>query len=447
MNMSFPLRASEAPPSPRLFISELASRIGERVTLCGWVTAVRCGKDIAFLELSDRSGKIQLVERVADLPLCKPTIQSAVRAVGIVVASPGSRYGEFEVQAQSVEILGLADNPLPPLADAERRFDSRHLDLREPQRRLIFEVQASFLAAAREFLAEEGFLEIHTPKITSGGSESGAAVFHLPYFSEQAYLVQSPQFYVQLAMAAGFDRVFEVGPSFRAEETQTHRHATEFTSLDVELSWIANHHDLMELEERLLRHSLLHVANVHGPAIEREFGARLQLSLEPFPRIDYADALAIAGEAQPDGQGRLSHRAEQALSKYCLERFGQSFVFITDYPSDERSFYTMRECPADRGRDGRTRSFDLLWRGIEITSGCQREHRHGQLCDQMQAAGIEPHILANYLEPFYLPMFRHGCPPHGGFGLGVNRLLMVMLGQSSIAETSFAYRGPRRLRP
>ncbi|MDY1007356.1 MULTISPECIES: aspartate--tRNA(Asn) ligase [unclassified Sphingomonas] len=439
MNLPFTPEAVTARPL-RSLIGDLSKFTGQQVKVCGWISSARRGRDIDFWSVRDRSGTVQIVRRGADrldVPL-----ESAVQVTGRLVANPAGRYGGQEIHAETIEVVARAEIS-PAGSDTNDRFDRRHLDLRVPERLLIFDVATTFLAAARKFLVEGGFLEIQTPKITAGGSESGAAVFHLPYFGESACLVQSPQFYVQLAMAAGFDRVFEVGPSFRAEEVETHRHATEFTSLDVEMSWIESHHELMDLEEDLLRHALVAVEQIHGAAIERAFGVKVQPPSAPIPRISYADALGIVGEAQPGGQRRMTQRAEQALCKYYQELYGQSFVFVTDFPQSERSFYTMRT--AEKALEGR--SFDLLWRGLEVSSGCQREHRYEPLVEQTRQAGIEAALLERYLNPFYFPMFQHGCPTHGGFGLGINRLLMVLLGQSSIGETSFVYRSPTRFRP
>jgi aspartyl-tRNA synthetase len=302
----------------------------------------------------------------------------------------------------------------------------------------VFDVQTTLEAAVRGFLLRAGFVEIHTPKITAGGSESGATVFELPYFGERACLAQSPQFYMQMAMAAGFDRVFEVGPVFRAEGGVTNRHATEFTCIDVELSWIDSHEELMTLEEDLLRHALTAVRDTHGAEIERCFGVPVEVPEAPVPRLPLSLARELSGDASDNG--RLSHRAEQILSKHAREQSGHSWVFITDYPGEDRPFYTMREGAGSR-------SFDLLWRGVEITSGCQREHRYHLLRAQVTEPGLASDSLSGYLEAYYFEMFRTGCPPHGGFGIGLNRLLMSLLGHSSIRDTSFVFRGPGRFVP
>jgi aspartyl/asparaginyl-tRNA synthetase len=288
----------------------------------------------------------------------------------------------------------------------------------------------------RAFCFEQGLYELHSPKLSGGGSESGATTFEVEYFGATATLVQSAQFYMQMAMAAGFDRVFEIGPVFRNESGVTARHATEFTIAHFELSWIDSHEDLMQFEQELLRAVLAAVADAHGDEVERVLGVPIEAVPDRIPRVSLADTPNLTGESGV----HLLGKAEQALSKQAQQEHGTSFVFLTDYPADARPFYTMRE-------GAFSRSFDLLWRGIELTSGGQREHRHEVLREQIADAGMSPEAVAEYLEPYFLEMFRHGCPPHGGFGIGINRLLMAMLGQPSIREASYVFRGPGRLFP
>jgi aspartyl/asparaginyl-tRNA synthetase len=242
-------------------------------------------------------------------------------------------------------------------------------------------------------------------------------------------------------MAAGFDRVFEVGPVFRNEAGVTPRHATEFTIAHFELSWIDSHEDLMRFEQELLRAALGAVRERHGDEIERVFGVPVDEVPASIPRVSLADAPSLAGGSLTGESGaHLLGKAEQALSKHAQREHGTSFVFLTDYPADARPFYTMRE-------GAFSRSFDLLWRGIELTSGGQREHRYDVLRAQVADAGMPEEAVASYLEPYFLEMFRFGCPPHGGFGIGLNRLLMALLGLPSIREASYVFRGPGRFVP
>jgi aspartyl/asparaginyl-tRNA synthetase len=316
-----------------------------------------------------------------------------------------------------------------------------------PDRFAVFDVRATVEAAAQELLAEEGFVGIRTPKITGGGSESGASVFELPYFGDTACLVQSVQFYAQMAIGGGFDRVYEIGPVFRAENSLSNRHATEFTVLHVELAWPDSHETLMAIEEELVRQMLERVAERHGEQIVEHFGMPVRGFAEPIPRIPLREALALLGEAASDPDAdQLTARDERALGKLVHQQHGHDFVFVTDFPQSARPFYTMAEGEGDGDGSALTRSFDLLWRGVEITSGAQREHRHDRLRaqaeEQLGAAALE-----GYLDPYFLEMFRYGCPPHGGFGLGIDRFVMILLGEASLGETSLFFRGPERFMP
>jgi aspartyl-tRNA synthetase len=256
-----------------------------------------------------------------------------------------------------------------------------------------------------------------------------------------AYLAQSPQFYKQMAIAGGIDRVFEVGPVFRAEPSFTSRHATEFTGVDVEMAWIDGVEDVMAFEERMLAHVLDRVKAVHGEAVAEHFGTEIAPPSLPFPRITMSDALAQLREGGWDPEGTredLDPEGERALSALIRERYGHEFVFVTHFPIGARPFYHLR--PADD--PAVTESFDLLWNGIEVTTGAQREHRYDVLCKQALEKGIDLDSLESYLN-----CFRFGVPPHGGFGLGLNRLLMIMLNLDSIREATFLFRGPNRLEP
>ncbi len=294
----------------------------------------------------------------------------------------------------------------------------------------------------RDYWSKEGFIEIHTPKLMGSASESGAELFKVEYFERQAYLAQSPQFYKQMAMAAGFGKVFEIGPVFRANPSFTSRHDTEFTSVDVELAWIDSHEDVMRFEEGWLAHVLGVVKDVFGGGIEKTFDTEVIVPALPFPRVTLEQAkemLREAGHESVPGPGHdLDPPSERALSALIKERDGHEFAFVTDYPTTVRPFYHMRH-PEDPSL---TRSFDLLWRGIELTTGAQREHRYEQLLAQAADKGVEAGPIQ-----YYLDFFRYGAPPHGGFGFGLTRLLMQLLNQENVREVTFLYRGPNRLEP
>lgn len=433
----------------RTLIEELPGKVGEQVRIRGWVHTVRDQKRMQFVIVRDETGLAQVVLSKEEEPselneaVSALTAESAVTITGMVAADERVKLGGLELKLEGLEVDSLAEPEVPIAPDSalDKRIDWRYLDLRRPDRKLIFEVQTTTEHAMRDFWRKEGFIEIHTPKFMGSASESGAELFKVEYFETQAYLAQSPQFYKQMAMAAGFGKVFEVGPVFRANPSFTSRHDTEFTSVDVELSWIESHEDVMAFEERWLAHVLAAVKEVHGGAIEETFATELVVPTVPFPRVTLEDAkqmLRDAGHEAPGVGHDLDPPSERAFSALIKEQQGHEFAFVTDYPTTVRPFYHMRH-PEDPTL---TKSFDLLWRGIELTTGAQREHRYEQLLAQAADKKVD-------VEPiqYYLNFFRFGAPPHGGFGFGLTRLLMQMLGQENVREVTFLYRGPHRLEP
>lgn len=437
----------------RTFIADLRQHIGEEVKIQGWLQVLRDQKKMQFLVIRDTTGAAQvafwkgndaaLAERISAL-----TTESALTITGSVVDNPVVKLGGLEIQLQTVEVNNLAENPLPfePYGDTlpqlDFRQDWRSIDLRRKENLLLFQVQTTAEAAMREFWVNNRFIEIHTPKIISTPSESGAELFTIDYFERKAYLAQSPQFYKQMAMSAGFERVFEFGPVFRADPSFTSRHMTEFTGVDMEISWIETHEDVMAMQERWLQFVYQRVKDVHGEQIREMFGHEMIVPTLPFPRIPMAEAVEILksrGYQLPaDKKGDIDPGGEREIAAYVMEKYNHEFVFLTDWPIAVRPFYHMRH----PDNPGLTRSYDLIACGLEITTGAQREHRPDILAKQALEKGL-------HLEPiqFYLDFFRYGCPPHGGFGLGLSRLLMVMLGLNNIRETVFLFRGPTRLTP
>ena len=434
----------------RTLIGELSAHVGEQVSIRGWVQVVRDQKRMQFLVVRDESGQAQAVlgkeEQPSELNEAISTLaaESAVTVTGTVVADERVKLGGLELQLDGLTVDSPAEPELPIAADSalDKRIDWRYLDLRRPDRRLIFEVQSTVEHAMREFWREQGFIEIHTPKMMGSASESGAELFKVEYFERMAYLAQSPQFYKQMAMAAGFGKVFEIGPVFRANPSFTSRHDTEFTSVDVELSWIDSHEDVMAFEESWLAYVLGVVKEAHGAEIEATFGVEVVAPALPFPRVTLEQAKEMLRESGHDsvpGPGHdLDPPSERALSALVKEKHGHEFTFVTDYPTTVRPFYHMRHLDDPT----LTRSFDLLWRGIELTTGAQREHRYEQLLAQAADKGVETDSIQ-----YYLDFFRFGAPPHGGFGFGLTRLLMQLLGQENVREVTFLYRGPNRLEP
>lgn len=433
----------------RTLIEELPGKVGEQVSIRGWVQTVRDQKRMQFVIVRDETGLAQVALAKREPPselneaVSALTAESAVTVMGTAVADERVKLGGLELKLEGLQVDSLAEPEVPIAPDSalDKRIDWRYLDLRRPDRRLIFQVQSTAEHAMRELWRGEGFIELHTPKLMGSASESGAELFKVEYFDRVAFLAQSPQFYKQMAMAAGFGRVFEVGPVFRANPSFTSRHDTEFTSVDVEISWIDSHEDVMAFEERWLAHVLAAVKDTHGQLIEETFQTELVVPSLPFPRVTLEDAKQLLRDAGHDAPGAghdLDPPSERALSALIKEQAGHEFAFVTDYPTTLRPFYHMRhpENPT------LTRSFDLLWKGIELTTGAQREHRYEQLLAQAADKNVDVGPIQ-----YYLNFFRFGAPPHGGFGFGLTRLLMQMLGQENVREVTFLYRGPHRLEP
>lgn len=439
----------------RTLISDIAKHAGDQVVICGHVKKLRDQKTMQFVILKDRTGAVQLtLPKTPDVsPLNKLVSQlsneSAIEVVGIVHQNDSVSLGGFEILLEKVEVLAPAEQPLPidisekSDTSLDKRMDWRFLDLRRQENFLVFQTQTVVEMAMREFWLSENFLEIHSPKLMGTPSESGAELFSLEYFGQTAYLAQSPQFYKQMAMAAGFDRVFEIGPVFRANPSFTSRHDTEFTSVDVEISWIKSHADVMALEEKWLQHILWRVKKDLGDKILSTFGINVTVPTLPFPKVPMNEAVRILREEMnyvppPETKGDLDPQGERLLCKYFQEKTGHEFVFVTDYPVSVRPFYHMRyeEDPT------KTKSFDLLWKGLEVTTGAQREHRYEILKKQALEKGLNTEPIQ-----YYLDFFKYGCPPHGGYGFGLTRMLMILLNKSNVREVTYLYRGPNRLNP
>ena len=426
----------------RTLIARLTNGQGARIQ--GFVENVRVKKTMIFFVVADRSGRVQAtVDRAAQPEAAEAaavlTVGSSVTVEGRLQENAFVKLGGVEFIPERIVTDSLAA-PMPLTADApiDVRMDYRWLDLRGEKERLIFEAQTCLCAAMREFLLGKDFLEIHSPKLIAAASESGADVFEVQYFDRNAYLAQSPQFYKQMAMAAGFERIFETGPVFRAEKSYTNRHTTEFTGFDVEFAFIDSFEDVMQLEAEMLTFALKRVQARCGEAIERLFGLPVVVPKLPFPVIGlpelYRELEKRYGFVVPEAErGDTSTEAERLAGRFAEEEFGHEFLFITDFSADKRAFYHMR-------KNGVPQGYDLLWRGTEITTGAQREHRYEILRQQAEERGLGDDVR------FYLEFFRYGCPPHGGFGLGLDRLTMLLTG-TAIKEAMFLFRGPNRLTP
>jgi len=434
-------------------IGSLRQKISQNVKIQGWLETLRDQKKMQFLILRDRTGLVQAAlwrpgnPDLAD-QVSKLNVESALTITGKVVDNPVVKLGGLEIQLETLQVENAADSPLPidPFAEAQAsqdlRMDWRYLDLRRKENLLIFQIETTVEMAMRQYWVEHDFIEMQSPKIMGSPSESGAELFEMIYFDRKAYLSQSPQFFKQMAMAAGWERVFEIGPVFRADPSFTSRHMTEFTGVDMEMSWIDSHEDVMAFMEGWLQYIYQQVKDKYDAELKQYFKRDLPVPSLPFPRITMADALVILKEKgytpPPEKKGDIDPAGERLLGQYIKEKYGHEFVFLTDWPISVRPFYHMR-LPENPGL---TRSFDLIATGLEITTGAQREHRYNVLLKQAEEKGLGPEPIQ-----FYLDFFRYGCPPHGGFGLGLARTMMVLLGLPNIREAVYLFRGPNRLSP
>jgi aspartyl-tRNA synthetase len=425
------------------------------VTVSGWVDVVRDQKKVQFVVLRDESGAVQLVHPrlpAAEDGTAAPdaiaetisglSLGSFITITGELKHDERVKLGGIEVKIGGVEVstVALPETPIAADSSVDKRMDWRFLDLRQPKNALIFRIQTTLEHAFRTYWIERGYVELHTPKLMATPSESNAELFKVEYFETEAFLSQSPQFFKQMAQSAGFGAIFEIGPVFRADPSFTSRHATEFTGVDAEISWIDSHEDVMRMQEELLVAGLTAVKERHGAEIEEHFGVEVTVPTLPFPRIPLREArklVAERGYVVPRADEDMDPEGERQIAAYVKETYGHEFVFLTDYPADIRPFYHMRDAET-----GLTKSYDLIWNGVEITTGAQREHRVEVLEVQAREKGLDPEELS-----FYLDFFRYGVPPHGGFGMGLARVLMLLLHEASIREVTYLFRGPTRLAP
>lgn len=427
----------------RVLTSELPAQVGRYVTVQGWTHKFRRLGGVGFLLMRDRSGVVQCVLEGA---LADQTITSeSVVAITGKVVEQSKAPGGLEVRAESVEVISQAMAPLPfeinkngLTAGLESILDHRVLSLRQSKNHGIFQVQATLAGAFREHLAAHGFTQIFTPKIVATGTEGGSNLFPIHYFDQKAYLAQSPQFYKQMMVGAGYERVFEIAPVYRAEEHNTSRHLNEYTSLDVEMGFIESEHDLMDLEVNLLRHMFGKVAGECAPVLEA-FGVEAP-AVGEIPRIPMAQAQEILvrkyGKISPKGD--LDPEGERLICQHVAQSGDAALVFVTRYPREVRPMYAM-PAPED---ESLTASFDLLMNGLEVTTGGQRIHHPAMLEASLRSRGMNPEGFSHYLELFQL-----GMPPHGGFAIGLERLTARLLGLANIREATAFPRDRTRLTP
>lgn len=436
----------------RTLIKDTVNKIGTTVLLKGWVQTRRDHGKIVFLDVRDRSGLVQVVATAKIAAKVSKewivSIRGPVRLRPKNLINDKLPTGTIEAEAKEIQILSASGSDFPISmdeysdneSDQQIRLDWRFLDLRHPKKKLVFEVWTAMEQGFRDYWIKNDYIEIHSPKFISAASESGAELFEVKYFDRKAYLAQSPQFYKQMAMAAGFERVFEVGPVFRANPSFTSRHDTEFTMYDLEIAFVESHLDVIVEEEKAIVHALKQIKEKYGDAINQQYDRGLVVPKLPFPQVTLKEAKEILAKLKVPGEtdGDLNPEEERRLSQYIYEQQGHEFVYVTEYPASARPFYHMHL----ESDSKLTKSFDLLWNGLEITTGAQREHRYDVLLAQAKEKGVQPESI-----DFYLNFFKFGMPPHGGCALGPSRMLMKVFNIPNVREVTYLYRGVNRLSP
>ncbi len=417
---------------------------GKSVTVCGWAHEIRDLGGITFLVVRDREGLIQvtLFKKTIDknvLNTVKSLSRESVISVTGSVKSEAKAPNGYELIPTEIGVLGKAASPLPmdPTgkvdADLDTRLDARFMDIRRLKTMSIFRIRHMILKSIREYLDREGFIEITTPKVVATATEGGTALFPITYFEREAFLNQSPQLFKQLMMSGGLDRVFEIGPIFRAEEHDTRKHLNEATSIDIEASFLDNE-DVMVILENLIRYVYTSITE-YGQTYLKNLGVKIDIPEIPFRRITYDEAIEMAkdrGENIEWGDD-LSTESEHAIGKIIGVHY-----FITHWPSRIKPFYAL---PYE-DKPELCRAFDLMHPRMELSSGAQRVHDHDLLRKRISAQGLNPDGF-----DFYLNAFKYGMPPHSGWGLGAERLLMTMLGVENIREVVLFPRDRKRLSP
>ena len=439
------MMASATPGKERILARELAGHTGADVLLRGWVHRQRDLGGVCFVLLRDRSGICQVVFDSAPTDAAgAPVNLESVVEIGGVVAANSKAPGGYEVKAQRLEIISaaagelpLAVNQDPSQLSLDAMLEHRMVSLRNPKTLAIFRLQAAIVQHFAEHLRSEGFTEIKSSKLIGSGTEGGTGLFPVEYFDRTVYLAQSPQLYKQAMVAAGLEQVFEIGMAYRAEKHDTPRHINEYVSLDVEMAFIDSEHDLMDLEQNLLAGIFGGVARDCGDVLD-SWQAALPSAADvaAIPRLTHDEAREKVSGATGRRVYDINPEGERVLCDWAAAEHGIEAAFVYGYPRRKRPFYTY---PSDGNR---TMSFDLLFRGQEITSGGRRINDYVTLVDSMRRFGLDPEAMSDYLS-----VFRYGCPPHGGFAIGLERLTQTILGLASVKQASLFPRDRKRVRP
>ena len=421
---------------------------GSETTIAGHVHELRDLGGILFVVVRDSTGRLQVVVKEDDVPdvfaRAEELASEDVVRIGGTLEATDQAPGGVELSPDELTVISEAET-VPSIeiskdvdADLSTRLDERHLEVRKPSTKAIFSLRSKAMRAMRQWFYDDEFEEVDTPELSTAGAEGGADLFPVVYYDEEAYLSQSPQLYKQILVASGFDRLFEVGHAFRAEDFGTSRHVSEIAMFDVELGYIEDHHDVMDVQEESLRHTVRYVVE-NAERELAELGVDLEVPEAEFPRITFEEARAILREEYghvPEDADDLDTRGERLLGEH-FEEQGHPAVFVVGYPDEK--FYYRQDVEGD---DVASRKFDLLYRGQELSSGGQREHDLERLRAKMREQGVDPESFE-----FYLEGFRYGVPPHGGYGLGIDRLVQQLAGLDNIKEAILFPRDPDRLEP
>ena len=427
----------------RVFISELRLVKEETIMLRGWVHKIIDLSHVVFVKLRDKSGIVQLVcdkDQVKDLRL-----ENAIEVIGTKCENEKAPGG-IEIIVKDIKIVGTTYYEKLPFevnsfknnVALETQLDHRTIALRRPEIRAIFKVQNEIETAFRNYLKEKNFEQIHTAKIIDSSTEGGSEMFTVNYFDRRSFLAQSPQFYKQMMVGAGFERVFEIGHAYRAELHNTWRHLNEYVSLDVEMGFIKDEYELMDLEEGFINYLYKHLNKTCQKELEMykiELPDKVKI---PRIRLDEAHKILLEKYNKKSPIGNIDAEGEVLISKYVKEKYNCDFVFLTKYPVSKRPMYTM---PDDEDKN-LTKSFDLIFDGLEITTGGQRINDYKMLKENIEKFGLNPEDF-----DFYLETFKYGMPPHGGFAIGLERLTMKILKLSNIREATLVPRDMKRLTP
>lgn len=427
----------------RIMVNELQNHTNEKALIKGWVYRVRKLKAITFVILRDRTGLVQCVVENSLMDISAVKSESIVSIIGEVKESNNALnpfeilIEEFQVINSSIGALPIEINKNELEINLDTMLNNRVLSLRHPKVNSVFKIQNIIAEGFREFLTNEGFTEIFTPKIVAEGAEGGTDMFEVKYFEQKAYLAQSPQFYKQMMVGAGFERVFEVAHVYRAEQHNTNRHLNEYISMDFEMGFIKDEEDIMEMEERLLKFILNKIC-VEGKIYIETLGADMPKIEDEIPKIKFSEALEILKKEynKADLDGDLDPEGEKLICRYAKEKLGCDFVFLTHYPRRKRPMYTMPYGEEE------TRSFDLLFRGVEITTGGQRIHDYNMLLKNIEYKGLAPENYENYTS-----VFKYGMPIHGGLAIGLERITAQLLGLENVREATLLPRDRTRLVP